>query len=203
MQVYSQVITQQSYQPVIEIYKQVFKKSPINLIDLGANIGLASIFFSGRFKGLNVLAVEPFRDNYDMAELNMRSNKIENYKLLLGGIWDKNTKLSIKRDFRDGKEWGINLVEDVNGDIEGFCFEELLRNYPQIDILKIDIEGAEKNIFEKEDYASGVLRKIKCVAIEIHDEFNCRLAICSILKNNNFLFYDIQDMTIAINRSFM
>jgi len=203
LDVYSQVIIQNSYQPVIEIYKQVFKEQPIYLIDLDANIGLTSIFFANSFKELNITAVEPFKENFEMAELNMKSNNLKNYKILLGGIWNKNTKLSIKRDFRDGKEWGINLVEDSNGEIEGYCLIELLRHYPQTDILKIDIEGAEKKLFETDDYASLFLKNIKCIAMEIHDEFKCRDTIYSILNKNNFLFYDIQDMTIAINRNFM
>jgi hypothetical protein len=39
--------------------------------------------------------------------------------------------------------------------------------------------------------------------MEIHDEFNCRNTIYEILKENNFFYYDIQDMTIAINKKFI
>jgi FkbM family methyltransferase len=201
--VYSQVIHQKSYQPVIEIYDQIFKTRPIRLIDLGANIGLTSIFFAKKYKEISITAFEPFKENVEMAELNMRTNNLKSYKIIEGGIWNKNTNLSLKRDFRDGKEWGINLVETLDGKIPGYGIQEILLNYEEpIDFLKIDIEGAEVKLFENIDYASGFLKKVKCIAMEIHDEFKCRNTIYHALKVNYFIYYDIGDMTIALNRNY-
>ena len=77
-QVYSQVILQKSYQPVIDIYNQVFKLPPNNFIDLGANIGLTSVFFENQYKDLDILAIEPFKENIEIAELNMKSYHLRN-----------------------------------------------------------------------------------------------------------------------------
>ena len=71
----------------------------------------------------------------------------------------------MSRNFRDGKEWGINLVEDRSGDIHGFCLEELLSRLPFVDIVKIDIEGAEKNLFEDNAYAARFLKRNKMFSI--------------------------------------
>ncbi|MEO7049192.1 MAG: FkbM family methyltransferase [Ferruginibacter sp.] len=202
-QVYSQVIVQKSYQPVIEMYNQIFKLPPNNFIDLGANIGLTSVFFANTYKHLDIIAIEPFIENFEMAELNMRSNQIKNFSLIHGGIWNKKTKLALKRDFRDGKEWGINLMEDSKGEIEGFCLNELLNSRPITDILKIDIEGTEKILFEDSDYASKFLKRVKCLAMEIHDEFKCRDSIYAILNKNDFIYYNIQDMTVALKKNFI
>jgi FkbM family methyltransferase len=204
LQVYSQVITQKSYQPVIEIYNQIFKTQPAQMIDLGANIGLTSIYFAKKYENLSITAVEPFKENAEIAELNMRTNNLKNFKILQGGVWNKITNLSLKRGFRDGKEWGINLAEDSYGKIKGYCLNQLLdQYYHPIDFLKIDIEGAEEKLFADQIYAAEFLKKIKCLAMEIHDEFNCRNTIYEILKENNFFYYDIQDMTIAINKKFI
>lgn len=203
MQVYSQVILQKSYQPVIDIYDQIFQTEPTQLIDLGANIGLTSIFFAERYKDINITAFEPFKENVEMVELNMESHNLKNYKIIEGGIWNKNTNLSLKRDFRDGKEWGINLVEKKDGEIKGYDIQEFLFGYTEsIDFLKIDIEGAEAYLFENEDYASGFLKNVKCIAMEIHDEFKCRDKIYQVLRMNNYVYYDIDDMTIALNRNY-
>lgn len=148
--------------------------------------------------------VEPFKENVEMIKLNMRANEIENYKIIQAGIWNRKTTLSVNRNFRDGKEWGISLTEDVNGLIEGLSVQELLMHYKTpIDFLKIDIEGSEARLFENQRYAGSFLKQIKCLAIEIHDEFKCRSSIYSILKENHFVYYDIQEMTIAVNKNFI
>jgi FkbM family methyltransferase len=202
--VYNQVLIQKNYLPVITIYNQIFKTKPVNFIDLGANIGLASIFFANHYSDLNIIAIEPFKENVEMAEINMKANKLKDYKIIHGGVWNSNIRLSLNRNFRDGKEWGISLIENSAGEIEGFLLEQLLKDLIlPIDFLKIDIEGAEARLFEDYHYAAGFLKKVKCLAMEIHDEFNCRNTIYARLKENDFIYYDILDLTIAVNRKYI
>ena len=202
--VYNQVLVQKNYLPVIEIYNQVFKTKPVNFMDLGANIGLTSLFFANYYDDLKIMAIEPFKENVEMAELNMNANKLKGYKIIYGGVWNKNTRLSLNRNFRDGKEWGISLTEDPNGEIEGFSLEQLLDDLiAPIDFLKIDIEGAEAELFKDLVYAAGFLKKVKCLVMEIHDEFKCRNAIYSTLIQNDFIYYNILDLTIAVNRRYI
>ena len=69
----------------------------------------------------------------------------------------------------------------------------------QIDILKIDIEGSEKELFKSEKIES-VLALTKFIAIEIHDEFNCRQLICDLLSVNNFYWTNVGELTIGYNK---
>jgi hypothetical protein len=73
---------------------------------------------------------------------------------------------------------------------------------PHIDILKIDIEGSEKQVFTQVGASLDFLRITRCLVIEIHDEFNCREDIYNILTANHFEISEAGEMTIAINKNF-
>ncbi len=107
--------------------------------------------------------------------------------------------------FRDRKDWAFTTKEINNGTILGITINEIVKNnkLKNITFLKIDIEGAERFIFDKENNLS-FLKITKIIAIEIHDEFNIRETIYSILKENNFILFETSgELTIAINKYFL
>ncbi len=59
-----------------------------------------------------------------------------------------------------------------------------------IDILKIDIEGAETELFLEYPIIDQILINTKVVIIEIHDEFNIREKIYAVLKKNRFIIHE-------------
>ena len=69
-----------------------------------------------------------------------------------------------------------------------------------MDILKIDIEGSEKQIFTSPVANFNFLKSTKCIAIEIHDEFDCREEICNILTDYGFVLFNQGELTIGINQ---
>jgi len=202
-QVFDQIFNKEEYKSLVDIYNQLFSSPPELIIDLGANIGLTSVYFSDFYPKARIVAIEPFVESADVAEINLSNNPTK-FNLIRGGVWNKNTLLSLKRDFRDGKEWSFNLVEDKNGNVKGYSLSDLLDQYKQnVDILKIDIEGGEKILFENESYARVFLKNVKCLAIEIHDEFKCREIIYRSLKDNGFIYFESGETTIGINRNFI
>lgn len=74
-------------------------------------------------------------------------------------------------------------------------------NFDCIDILKMDIEGAEKELFAASDLS--FLKHTKCIAIEIHDEFNCRNSIYQRLADYGFTRFNAGELTIGVNRNFL
>ena len=135
---------------------------------------------------------------------NVTVNTI-NAKLIQGGVWSTNAYLNVVRDFRDLSDWAIR-VEETNTitDLRGYSISEIATdaNWKTIDILKIDIEGSEKKVFEKEADTS-FLKMTKCIAIEIHDEFDCRDAIYKILNECGFSLSNVGETTIGINSNFV
>ena len=66
---------------------------PSTIIDAGANIGLASVYFAHRFPKANIVAIEPSKSNFLVVQKN-----IINYsqiKALCMGLWNKDTHLEI------------------------------------------------------------------------------------------------------------
>jgi hypothetical protein len=106
----------------------------------------------------------------------------------------------IDRSFRDNREWSIQVKEAAGRtDLQGLHLSDVVREYNigSIDLLKIDIEGAEKYLFEDPRAAAGFLSRTKVMAIEIHDEEVDRQQIYSVLRDNGFSYFEFSDLTIA------
>ncbi len=206
--VYLQVLVNEDYKSVVQIYDQLFKDPPREIVDCGCNIGLTSVYFKLQYPNAGFTAIEPFQDNVGLISLNFAGNSINTDRIIEGGVWNSNEKLKVGRQFRDGKEWSGNVEMQQTGStdpgIQAYSILDIINRHENgVDILKIDIEGAEKVLFEDIGYARKFLEKVKCVAIEIHDEFNCRDNIYKAFRESNFFYYDIADMTIAINRTYL
>jgi FkbM family methyltransferase len=158
-------------------FKQVFIEgqynfsipfSPANIIDGGANIGLASVYFSHRFPSASIVSVEPNLENFKMLEKNIVN--FSNVKAKLGGIWNDNKHLSIVNTSDFDHSF---MVEEVDastiGSIPAYSIASIMKemNWSTIDLLKLDIEGSEKEVFEK-NYESW-LPKTKMIIVEVHD----------------------------------
>jgi len=107
--------------------------------------------------------------------------------------------------FGDGQEWSRAVIEKVGTDdkITGATIETLMENWnlTHIDILKIDIEGTERIIFETES-ACSFLKMVKMISVEIHNHLNCREHIVSILRSYDFMVFQNGESTIGINTKF-
>ena len=82
--------------------------------------------------------------------------------------------LSIKRGhFRDGGEWSTQVTSDRVADadtVAGLTLPDVMADagMSRIDLLKIDIEGAEKAILDES--FRGFLDRVGTIAIELHDD---------------------------------
>ncbi len=147
-------------------YKINFQKPKV-VLDCGANIGLFAIHIKNEFPDAQVICVEPDPENFNQLQKNL--SVYENVHYENSGIWNKDTKLKVYDKYNFGK-WGIIVEEDlVNGNIPAVSIKTLMEKYSieYIDILKIDIETSEKQLFT--DNYSDWLPKVKTIVIEFHD----------------------------------
>jgi FkbM family methyltransferase len=201
LNVFQQVFFENEYQDLINVIQE--DKIRINtIIDCGANIGLSSVYFHLHYPQAKICAIEPLESNYQLVIENLEMNNI-NSEVILGAIWNTKTKLGLNFNFRDGKEWSTttNPLTD-EGEIETYTIGELMQimNFSSIDLLKIDVEGAEKQIFDKTISDLDFLSKTNVIVIEIHDEFNCREMIYKELENYGFEYFEKGELTIAIKK---
>lgn len=203
IQVLDQIFAKKEYLPLInEIIKRKHEESIGFIIDAGCNVGYAGIYFKTNFPGAVIKAVEPDASNKQQAEKNFYLNAMKNIEVLQAGVWPTNAFLELRRDFMDGKEWSFYVTESEKPtDLKGISLLHILEQsgFPQIDILKIDIEGGEKELFRDRATMDPVLQRTRYLAIEIHDETGMRQVICESLKRNGFDWFDVGQTTFATN----
>lgn len=143
-------------------------REPGLIIDAGANVGYASIFFANRFPRSKILAVEPESCNYELLLRNIRT--YHNITALRAALWSRGVPLRIENP--DDEPWAFRVAAGPSPEsdtIGGVTVSDLMAiaGTSCVDILKLDIEGAEKEVFE-----SGVdawLDRVNVIVIELHD----------------------------------
>ncbi len=153
-----------------EEYKFTLIKQPKVIIDAGANIGLASIYFANLFPEAKIIALEPERKNFELLSINVK--QFTNIIPIQGALWSHDTTINIC-DVGLG-DWGFMTSEEnmVNNkfeyQVQAFSVDSLMKKYDfkYIDILKIDIEGAEKEVFMD---TTKWLNNIDSLIVELHD----------------------------------
>lgn len=180
-------------------YQLNYKDDPKIIIDCGANIGLSVAFFKNRFPNAKVIAIEPEFSNFEMLKINTKS--YDDVFCVNSGIWNKSTNLIIKDN--DFGNWGF-MVEEVDYEnentVSAISMDEIISKFEieQIDILKIDIEGSEKELFEKS--FENWLKITKVLIIELHDGLRdgaskaffkaiSEYEFSMVRKNENLIFY--------------
>lgn len=159
------------------------------IIDAGSNIGLSTIKFVKQFAIKNIVSIEPDTSNYNLLKKNLFANHIKS-EILKSGVWNKSCRLYFDRTFRDGKEWSISLSEEVVSDdfVDSVSINDIATKFKftSIDLLKIDIEGGERYIFNEKETGLEFLNITKVIALEIHDEFNIQNGILKTLEKRGF-----------------
>ena len=163
---------------------------PKFIIDGGANVGHAAIYFANRFPAADILAVEPEDSNFKIMRLNTK--KYPKIKLLKAGIWNKSTNLEIDDTISKTEgHWAVMVKESARKtkkSVKAVNIWDLLKKsgHGKIDILKIDVEGAEKEIFSS-DYEKW-LEKVRILIMELHDRYKegCSKAFYSAVRKYPF-----------------
>jgi FkbM family methyltransferase len=147
------------------------------IVDAGANIGAASVYLLEAYPEAVLVALEPDAGSFEVLARNLAYYGSRAHALRTA-LWDRPAALGIDRGrFRDGREWTFQVRPSVDGDaeVESTTIPGILDalHVPQIDILKIDIERAERTVFQES--ARAWLNRVRVIAIELHDA-ECRAA---------------------------
>jgi FkbM family methyltransferase len=194
--VFSQVALNGEYFPIVNKVKNTLSgRTDINIVDLGANIGISSLFFHQHFPDAKIISIEPEISNYSILLDHIRINDLMSKIIPINkAIWDKDDYLEVDDTLRERREWGIVYKERSQQSqidcIEAITMETLKKEnkIKDISLLKIDIEGAER-MLEHIDIAKSFFKDVYCFAIEIHDRSPFFVDKLRVLENINALGY--------------
>jgi len=160
---------------------------PKVIVDVGANIGMATLFFAAKYPDARIIALEPEKSNFCLMQENCSS--LPNVTLVNAALWSECRQLQVA-DIGASK-WAFSFVPSSGTGVDSVCgisMVDLLRDYDlkHIDILKMDVEGAERGIFTSD--ASRWLDKVGMIAIELHDRFfpGCARSFYQALQGHEF-----------------
>jgi FkbM family methyltransferase len=171
---------------------------PKLILDCGANIGIASIYFARRYSNAKIIAFEPDEKNLKIFEANVSDNNLKNVSIIKKAIWinndgvafDSGNDLRSKIDNSNNKTAVLTKTQRL---------QEILQNEDSIDFLKLDIEGAEMLVIED---CKDEIYKIKKMFIEYHSDPKTPQElhkILQILTNANFRYYINEDCSLTNN----
>ncbi len=154
-------------------------RRPKTIIDAGAFIGLSSIYFAWRFPDAKVVAIEPEKSNYELLVENI--DGWDNIIAVRAALWKRATRLFI---YNPGSgNWAYQVFRSKSAvrlaqRVPGVRLESLMEmtRVERVDILKVDIEGAEIEVFET---AASWIQRVGVIIIELHDRLRegCESAV--------------------------
>ncbi len=171
---------------VLEIFlKKLYSinniKSSCSVIDIGMNVGIASLYFALMGNVNKIYAFEPFKKTFEQAEYNFSLNAGLKSKIIPAncGISDKNaiidaaynpkfsSILSTTSAYYLSQHSNRKQIEQVQIKSAATAIGEIVSKKSEKIILKIDCEGAEYEIFDSLDKA-GIFENIDYVLLEWH-----------------------------------
>jgi FkbM family methyltransferase len=160
----------------------VVEGAPELIVDAGGHIGLATAYLANKFPAARIVVIEPDEGNFAMLVKN--TARFPNVSRVKGGLWGSNAKLRIQNP--DASPWAFNLSE--GGGVEGLTIPDVLRiaGKDRIDVLKIDIEGAEIEVLST---SSSWIDRVGTIMIELHDRFRagCSQALDAATDGRGFV----------------
>lgn len=119
------------------------------VIDCGGNIGLSTLYLATLFPEANIYVVEPDEDNFEMLKMNT-SSLGDRVVALQGGIWHKGGNLRIVNPESGSAAFRVAAtIGSSNETVRAYTINEIcaLAGVESPLIVKIDIEGAQVNLF--------------------------------------------------------
>lgn len=176
--------------------------TPKYIIDGGANIGLTACFFASKYPEAKIISVEPDSENFKLLRSNCSAYK--NVEAMQTGIWKNNAFLSIEDSGAGNNAFTVRETGEGSGTIKAVSIGHIMEKFelPRIDILKLDIEGSEKEVFS-EGFESW-LPKTRLLVVELHDEMKagCSDSVLNAVNKYDFTSYTKGENTIFMNKNF-
>jgi len=140
--------------------------APKVIVDCGANIGLATLYFKYTYPNAVIYCFEPEPSNFQLLQKNVA--QCSNIKTYEKAVWNETEMLQLNLDSRHDSFFITKNSNDKSIGVQAISLNDFLNESKinKIDLLKIDIEGAELDLFSKNlDW----IDKTNVIIVEIHE----------------------------------
>ncbi|MEA2427053.1 MAG: hypothetical protein QOF37_681 [Thermoleophilaceae bacterium] len=142
--------------------------------DLGTNIGLSMAQLALRYPRASVVGVEMDAENLSLCRHNVAAYG-DRCAVLHAGVWHSDGEVTYSSQDDDTLAFKIELDANGSGDagrqrVRALSLNTLLaeRGVERVDFAKIDIEGAEREIFQSNTEWAAAVRALK---VEVHEPY--------------------------------
>ncbi|HEX4145136.1 MAG TPA: FkbM family methyltransferase [Pirellulales bacterium] len=145
---------------------------PTTILDLGSNIGLTAIYFGRKYPRASLACVEPVPANFACLQQNLRLNGIQ-ARLYQAAIATEDGRLTMDlcdRDYGHAVSGYSSIAAQGRLEVPAIAVPTLMgdNGWTCIDLLKIDIEGYERELLTQR---CDWLHRVNAIAIECHTGF--------------------------------
>jgi FkbM family methyltransferase len=176
---YKEIFADESYKFKTET------ENPI-IYDCGANVGTSCAYFKKRFPNSRIKAFEANPIIAKYLKENIQNNNFKNIEVIDKALWINNegVELNLERAdassiFTTGEKQKVNSIR----------LKDLLESEERVDMLKMDIEGAEIEVLLDCDES---LKIVNNIFIEYHSYINSKQNLAELLKlleQNHFRYF--------------
>lgn len=199
----NQIFGRDEYKVFADLWRTHFGGRPGIFLDLGGNVGYASLYLQQALDVEKIICVEPDPANFSILKDNISMNGITSLDARNVGVWSENTFLEYRPDVPSTATWALSFSAcDHDTGIYAIDFFQLISSNvgtSYLDIMKMDIEGTESVLFDKPDLMRQVLARTRIIGIEIHEFTADRRLIEGMLTGSGFELRHCGDMTFGAN----
>ena len=141
---------------------------PRVIVDAGANNGISAVFFATAHPGALVLAIEPDPENFALCLENTRP--YPSIRCVQAALWHRPGRLVLENP--GSGAWARRFGEGSGGtEVEAITVPQAiaLTGADRVDLLKMDIEGAERELLRHE-HEDGWLARVGTLVLELHEQ---------------------------------
>jgi FkbM family methyltransferase len=168
-----------------EVYRLPFAVTPKVLVDLGANIGLSSVWLAHRYGCMTIVAVEPSPENARLARVNLELNNIR-AEVMEAAVGANDGTVF----FQDDQDSNLGRVASSGRAVNQVSMRTVLERLPagaEIDLLKMDIEGGEGPLLEATADLAW-LGRVHSIIAETHRDIIDHPALVHTLESQGFRY---------------
>ena len=176
-------------------YKEIFvdeyyrfqsdNNSPV-IYDCGSNVGTSCAYFKMIYPNSVIKAFEAEQGIADLLKTNIKNNGLTNIQVIEKAVWTDNNGVDLSVEGADGSS--VYLSENVKR-IDAVRLKEMLDSESKVDMLKMDIEGAENDVILD---CGDSLKVVDNIFIEYHAYTNSKQKLSellNVLEQNKFRYF--------------